>query len=78
MAQTRLISAIEAVANILIGMGVALASQYAIFPLFDIHISHISHIQITVYFTAISFCRSYFIRRWFSRKLNKVLITWLQ
>jgi len=71
--QTRLISAIEAIANILIGMGVALASQYAIFPLFDIQISHGAHLQITAYFTAISFARSYFVRRWFTNTLNAFL-----
>ena len=71
--QSRLISAIEAVANILIGCGVALASQYAIFPLFDIEITHGEHLQITAYFTAISFARSYFVRRWFTRSLNAFL-----
>ena len=68
--QTRLASAIEAGVNILIGMGVALASQYAVFPFFDIHVSHSAHIQITMWFTLISFCRSYFVRRWFTARLN--------
>jgi hypothetical protein len=78
MKQTRLISAIEAFVNIAIGMGVALGSQYLIFPLFDIHISHSSHLQITFWFTLISFARSYFIRRWFSNKLNKALAKWMK
>ena len=76
--QTRLASAVEASANIAIGMGVALASQYAVFPFFDIYVSHSAHIQITIWFTLISFVRSYFIRRWFSQKLNKVLKRWLK
>jgi len=72
--QTRLISAIEAIVNIIIGMGVALASQYIIFPLVGIHnVSHATHIEITVWFTLISFVRSFTIRRWFSRRLNGVL-----
>ena len=75
--QTRLISAIESIANIVIGMGVALGSQYLIFPFFDIQISHTSHLWITFWFTMISFTRSYFIRRWFSRRLNEVLVKWM-
>ena len=76
--QTRLASAVEAAVNIAIGMGVALASQYAVFPFFDIYVSHSAHIQITIWFTLISFVRSYFIRRWFSQKLNKALKRWLK
>ena len=75
--QTRLISAIEAFVNILIGAGFALGSQYLIFPLFDIHVTHSTHLWITFWFTLISFTRSYFIRRWFSQRLNAVLVRWL-
>ncbi len=76
--QTRLISAIEAVVNILVGIGFALGSQYLIFPLFGIHVSHSTHLWITFWFTLISFIRTYFIRRWFSQRLNAVLVRWLQ
>ncbi len=77
--QTSLISAIESLVNICIGMGVALASQYIVFPIVGIeNVSHSVHIQITLWFTAISFFRSYMIRRWFSKKLNKVLVQWTQ
>ena len=75
--QTRLVSAIESLVNIFIGMGVALGSQYIVFPIVGIEdVSHSVHIQITLWFTAISFFRSYMIRRWFSKKLNKVLVQW--
>ena len=77
--QTRLVSAIESLVNIAIGMGVALASQYIVFPIVGIeNVSHSVHIQITLWFTAISFFRSYLIRRWFSKRLNKVLVQWTQ
>jgi len=76
--QTRLVSAIEAGVNIAIGMGVALASQYAVFPFFDISVSISSHLWITFWFTMISFVRSYFIRRWFSQRLNKILVKWIK
>ena len=72
--QSRLISVIEALVNILIGMFVALASQYLVFPIVGIHnVSHAVHIEITLWFTLISFIRSYAIRRWFSSRLTATL-----
>ena len=70
MEQTRLGSLIESVMNILIGYGVALASQIAIFPMFDIHVSLSTNLWIGAWFTAISLVRSYVIRRWFNSKLK--------
>lgn len=68
MNQSRLGSAVEAIVNILIGMGVALGSQYVVFPLVGIHgVSHATHLWITFWFTLISFVRSYFVRRWFNQ-----------
>ncbi len=73
MQQTRLISAVEALANIAIGMGVALASQYVIFPIVGIHdVSHAAHIQITIFFTLVSFARSYVVRRYFETHLKVI------
>ena len=66
-------SMVEAATNILIGMGVALGSQYIIFPIFDIHVSHSTHLWITFWFTFISFIRSYFVRRFFNGPYKRVL-----
>lgn len=66
MSQSRLLSAVEAVANVAVGYLVALGSQLAIFPLFDIHIPFTSNLAIGAWFTAISLVRSYVIRRWFN------------
>ncbi len=77
MTQSRAASAIEALTNIAIGMGVALASQYLVFPLVGIHnVSHSTHIQITLWFTVISFLRSYLIRRFFTAHFNRLLRKW--
>ena len=66
MHQSRLESAIESIANILIGIGVALASQLVVFPLVGIPDQEMStHLTITLWFTFISFVRSYCVRRWF-------------
>lgn len=71
MEQSKKASAIEALVNIAIGLGVALGSQYIVFPLVGIHnVSHGTHIQITIWFTAISFARSYFIRRFFATRIH--------
>lgn len=64
--QTRLQSLIETLVNIGVGFFVALASQILIFPLFGIHTSLATDIQITTYFTAISILRSYLLRRFFN------------
>ena len=70
MQQTRLESLIESAMNIAIGYVVALASQLAIFPLFDIHIPLSSNLAIGAWFTLISLARSYIIRRWFNARLH--------
>lgn len=66
MTQSRTLSAIESVANVAVGYGVALASQLLIFPLFGIHIPFSSNLAIGAWFTVISLVRSYVIRRWFN------------
>jgi hypothetical protein len=66
MSQTRLLSAVESVANVAVGFGVALLSQLAVFPMFDIHVPFSSNLWIGAWFTAISLVRSYVLRRWFN------------
>lgn len=70
MQQTRIGSFIESLMNIVIGYGVALLSQIAIFPLFDIHVPLSTNLWIGAWFTAISLVRSYVIRRWFNARLH--------
>lgn len=66
MSQSRRHSAIEAVANVAIGYGVALAGQLLIFPLYGLHPSIEANIGIGLWFTAISLARSYALRRLFN------------
>jgi hypothetical protein len=58
---------IESIVNIAIGYGVALLSQLAIFPMFNIHIPLSDNIAIGAWFTLISLIRSYCIRRLFNK-----------
>ena len=72
MQQSKLESAAEALVNILIGMGVALGSQYLVFPMVGItDVTFGEHLYITVWFTIISFTRSYTLRRFFNAGLNR-------
>ena len=65
--QTRKQSATEAALNILIGYLVAVISQMVIFPLVGVQASIKQNITIGIYFTIISFCRSYLVRRYFNK-----------
>jgi hypothetical protein len=69
--QTRIGSLIETVANTAIGFGVALASQLAVFPLFDIHVAFSTNLAIGAWFTGISVVRGYLVRRFFNARLHR-------
>lgn len=64
--QTRKMSFVESLINVMIGYGVAVSAQIVIFPVFGIHIPLHDNLLIGVFFTAISIGRSYAIRRVFN------------
>jgi hypothetical protein len=66
MSQSRAHSAVEAVANVAIGYGVAVASQIVILPMFGVHLPLADNLAIGAWFTAISLVRSYAVRRLFN------------
>lgn len=68
--QSKKHSLIESFTNVLIGYIVALLSQLAVFPLFDINVPFTDNLLIGAYFTVISLVRSYVIRRWFNKKIK--------
>lgn len=65
MKQSRLMSLVESLANVLVGYGVAVATQMAVFPLFSIAVSVTENLLIGSIFTAVSVVRSYALRRTF-------------
>lgn len=69
--QSRKMSLIESITNVIIGYFVALLSQLLIFPVFDIHVSLSQNIKIGLFFTVISIIRSYFLRRLFNATTRK-------
>lgn len=71
MYQSRRSSAIEIALNMAIGYCIAVVSQIFIFPRFGIEVGPGENFQIAMWFTAISFVRSYVIRRWFNERLHR-------
>ena len=65
MKQSRWMSLVEAVTNVLVGYGVAVATQWAVFPLFGLHATLQENMLICLIFTAVSLVRSYLLRRVF-------------
>ncbi len=65
--QSKTQSLLEAIANILIGMGVAFAGQLIVFPALGIPVRLDQNVTITIAFTAISLARQYVLRRIFNR-----------
>ena len=67
MAQSRLGSLVESIANVVVGYWVAVGAQVAIFPLFGVHLPLQQNMAIGGLFTVVSLVRSYCLRRLFRR-----------
>lgn len=66
MSQSRKGSAFEAFVNIAVGLIISIIANHLIFPLFGFVPSLGQNIAITIIYTAISFVRSYCLRRVFN------------
>jgi hypothetical protein len=65
MKQSHLMSLAESLANVLVGYGVAVATQMLVFPLFGLVVTATENMLIGLIFTAVSIVRSYALRRGF-------------
>ena len=65
MKQSRLMSLVESLANVLVGYVVAVVTQMAVFPLFGLAVTVTENLLIGLIFTAVSIVRSYALRRGF-------------
>ncbi len=65
MKQSRLMSLLESLANVLVGYGVAVATQMVVFPLFGLAVTVTENLLIGLIFTVVSIVRSYALRRSF-------------
>lgn len=68
MKQSKVDSALEALTNIFIGACIALAAQLIWFPILGKEFTLIENLMTTVFFTLVSFARSYGVRRLFNGK----------
>jgi hypothetical protein len=67
MKQSRAMSLVESVANMVLGYALAIATQMAVFPLFGIEAALGEHLAIGMAFVGVSLARSYLLRRLFER-----------
>jgi hypothetical protein len=67
MSQSRTMSLVESIANVLAGFGVAVATQIAVFPLFGLRTTLTGNLAMGAIFTVVSIARSYCLRRVFER-----------
>jgi len=65
MMQSRWMSLVESVANVLVGYIVAVVTQVLVFPLFGLNASLTQNLMIGLIFTGVSLVRSYLLRRAF-------------
>ncbi len=65
MRQSRLMSLVEAVANVIVGYGVAVVTQILIFPIFGLHTTLAQNLKMGAIFTVVSIARSFALRRVF-------------
>ena len=65
MKQSRLMSLIEAIANVFVGYGVAVVTQILIFPLFGLQTTLGQNLAMGGIFTIVSVFRSFCLRRLF-------------
>jgi hypothetical protein len=65
MKQSRTMSLVEAVANVVVGYGVAVLTQILIFPVFGLHTTLVQNLKLGGIFSLVSIARSFALRRLF-------------
>lgn len=69
--QSKKLSLIETVTNVVSGFAVGIATQIAIFPFYGLKVSFLANLSMTFIFALTSFVRSYIVRRIFNRIAEK-------
>ncbi|NBO20476.1 MAG: hypothetical protein EBU97_00635 [Rhodobacteraceae bacterium] len=67
MKQSRAMSLVESIANVMVGYGVAVVTQILIFPIFGLQTTLAQNLKMGAVFTVVSIARSYVLRRVFER-----------
>ena len=63
--QSRWMSLVEAITNVVVGYGIAVGTQILIFPLFGLHTTLGQNLSMGGIFTMVSVARSFLLRRLF-------------
>lgn len=71
MGQSRLMSLVEAVANVGLGFVLAVLTQLAVLPWFGVRLTLGANMLLSVAFTVVSVVRAYALRRLFERLRTK-------
>ena len=67
MAQSKRGSLMQAVTNTVVGYGLAVATQFAVFPVFGLRVGVVEDLGLGLIFAAVSLIRGYALRRLFNR-----------
>ena len=67
MKQSRAMSLVEAVTNVIVGYGVAVVTQILLFPVFGLQTTLAQNLKMGAVFTVVSIIRSFALRRLFER-----------
>ena len=67
MRQSRVMSLVESMANVVVGYAVAVVTQILIFPAFGLQTTLAQNLKMGAVFTIVSLGRSYALRRLFER-----------
>lgn len=71
MKQSRAMSLVEAITNVVVGYGVAVLTQLLVFPLFGLHTTLAENLMIGAILTVVSIARSFALRRLFEALLDR-------
>jgi len=65
MKQSRTMSLVESLTNVLVGYGIAVVTQILVFPLFGLSTTLAENMAMGAIFTVVSIARSFTLRRFF-------------
>jgi hypothetical protein len=65
MKQSRLLSWVESISNVIVGFVMAVVTQILIFPVFGLHTTLAQNLKMGAVFTVVSIARSFALRRLF-------------
>ena len=69
--QSRWMSFVEAITNIVVGYGLAVLTQIVVFPMFGLHATVGENLALGAIFTILSLIRGFLLRRLFNAALTK-------